>query len=194
MDCLEDDSRIFAVSFPQVRVTTPGYQKKGGLSMKVKWIRSTCTTLAALTLCLTGCGQIPMESTGPEEDSTIEFSQEQEYGVSCFDDANLQGDVVAFSDTGFTLAPAIAGTSDDKGKELVQAVPGAENADQNVEITYGSGVQFQIVTLSMRSYRELSRVDADRREIKKQSSVCVYGSCQNTRHWTADKVLILRWQ
>ena len=39
-----------------------------------------------------------------------------------------------------------------------------------------------------------SPVRERKKGVKKQSGVCVFGSCQDTHNWTADKILILRWQ
>lgn len=107
--------------------------------------------------------------------------------------ANLQGDVVEFSDEGFSLSPAT--TKEEGGGMLsAEAAPGSENDENNIQITYTDNTVFQIVNLSRSSQSEVSREDADKESVKKQSSVCVFGSCQDSHHWTADKILILKWQ
>lgn len=108
-----------------------------------------------------------------------------------FDGANLLGTVKEFSETGFTLSPA---STEADGKALVEAAPGSESDENNVQITYTDNTVFQIVNLSINLQSEVSREDTDKESVKKQSSVCVFGSCQDTYHWTADKILILRWQ
>ena len=77
---------------------------------------------------------------------------------------------------------------------MAQAAPGSESDETNIQITYTDNTVFQIVNLSMGSQSEVSREDTGKESVKKQSSVCVFGSCQDTYHWTADKILILRWQ
>ena len=110
-----------------------------------------------------------------------------------YDGANLYGDVVAFSDDGFSLSPAT--TEKVEGGEILEAAaPGAERDEDNIRITYTDNTVFQIVNLSRSSQSELSREDTDKGSVKKQSSVAVFGSCQDTYHWTADKILIFRWQ
>ena len=111
-----------------------------------------------------------------------------------FDGANLQGSVVEFSDEGFSLSPATTEKEEGGGEVMAQAAPGLESDENNVQITYTDNTVFQIVNLSMGSQSEVSREDTDKESVKKQSSVCVFGSCQDTYHWTADKILILRWQ
>lgn len=113
---------------------------------------------------------------------------------SFFDGANLQGDVVEFSDEGFSLSPATTEKVEGGGEVLAGAAPGTESDENNIQITYTDNTVFQIVNLSMSSQSEVSREDTDKESVKKQSSVCVFGSCQDTYHWTADKILILRWQ
>lgn len=105
--------------------------------------------------------------------------------------ANLQGTVVEFSETGFTLSPA---STEEDGKVLAEAAPGSESDEDNIQITYTENTVFQIMNFSMDSQSVLSREDADKESVKKQSSVCVFGSCQDTYHWTADKILIIRYQ
>ncbi len=111
-----------------------------------------------------------------------------------FDGANLQGNVAEFSDKGFSLSPATTEKEEGGGEVMEQAAPGAESDENNVRITYTDNTVFQIVNLSMSSQSEVSREDTDKKSVKKQSSVCVFGSCQDTYRWTADKILILRWQ
>jgi hypothetical protein len=111
-----------------------------------------------------------------------------------YDGANLQGDVVEFSETGISLSPATTETDADGGQVLAQAAPGSESDENNVQITYTDDTFFQIITISASSGSELSREDTDKESVKKQSSVAVFGSCQDTYHWTADKILILRFQ
>lgn len=105
--------------------------------------------------------------------------------------AKLQGTVVEFSETGFTLSPA---STEADGKVLTEAAPGSENDENNVQITYTDNTVFQIINYSKDSLSELSREDTDKESVKKQSSVAVFGSCQDTYNWTADKILIIRFQ
>ena len=105
--------------------------------------------------------------------------------------AQLQGTVVEFSETGFTLSPA---STEADGKVLAEVALGSESDENNVQITYTDNTVFQIINYSKDSLSELSREDTDKESVKKQSSVAVFGSCQDTYHWTADKILIIRYQ
>ena len=53
---------------------------------------------------------------------------------------------------------------------------------------------FEIITMEMASLTEISREGTDKESIKKQTSVLIFGSSQDTYHWTADKVMIVRWK
>lgn len=105
--------------------------------------------------------------------------------------AQLQGTVVEFSETGFTLSPA---STEADGKVLAEVALGSESDENNVQITYTDNTVFQIINYSKDSLSELSREDTDKESVKKQSSVAVFGSCQDTYHWTVDKILIIRFQ
>lgn len=108
--------------------------------------------------------------------------------------ADLSGSVVEFSDSGFELSPAKV-TKDEAGGEIMeQAAPGAEKEEDLVTITYADGVTFQIITMDSSSLKEISREDTEKASVKKQSSVLVFGSCQDTYHWTAEKIIIMRWK
>ena len=110
-----------------------------------------------------------------------------------FREADLQGSVVEFSDSGFEMSIAVT-TKEGDGEVMVEAAPGAEKEEDLVTVTYASDVTFEIVTMDMASLTEISREGTDKESIKKQTSVLIFGSSQDTYHWTADKVVILRWK
>jgi hypothetical protein len=180
--------------------------------MKTMWRRAIGIICAGglSVICLAGCGK---DAAGSPETPTQEIQQnnvvdgaqannnvvDEEVSGSMgdgefYDGANLQGDVVEFSETGISLSPATTETDADGGQVLAQAAPGSESDENNVQITYTDDTFFQIITISASSGSELSREDTDKESVKKQSSVAVFGSCQDTYHWTADKILILRFQ
>lgn len=135
----------------------------------------------------------PLENGG-NGDGTDDRATDNILGTGAFfDGANLQGSVVEFSDEGFSLSPATT-EAEEGGQVMAQAAPGAESDENNVQITYTDNTVFQIINYSKDSLSELSREDTDKESVKKQSSVAVFGSCQDTYHWTADKILIIRYQ
>jgi hypothetical protein len=177
---------------------------------KTKVINILCAGIL-IAVCVTGCGvnkevkenvgvqdndstQAAITGKITDEENHSDTVKEPEGDGTFYDGANLQGDVVEFSETGFSLSPATTETEADGGQVLAQAAPGSENDENNVQINYTDDTVFQIVNLSASSQSEVSREDTDKESVKKQSSVCVFGTCQDTYHWTANKVLILRWQ
>lgn len=113
--------------------------------------------------------------------------------LNFFQEADLQGSVVEFSDSGFEMSIAVT-TKEGNGEVMVEAAPGAEKEEDLVTITYASDVTFEILTMDMASLTEISREGTDKESIKKQTSVLIFGSSQDTYHWTADKVMIVRWK
>lgn len=57
-----------------------------------------------------------------------------------------------------------------------------------------SDTVFQIVYFSRSAQAEVSREDADKSSIQKDIDLNIFGTCQDEKHWTADKVVITRWQ
>lgn len=113
--------------------------------------------------------------------------------MNFFKEANLQGSVVEFSDSGFKMSVAEIAKEGD-GEVMAEAAPGAEKEEDLVTITYAFDVTFEIITMDAASLTQISREDTDKESVKKQTSVLIFGSCQDTYHWTADKVVILRWK
>lgn len=162
-------------------------------------------------MCLAGCGKdaagspkIPSQEI--QQNSVVDDEAQTNSNVAdddssgsmgdglFYDGANLQGMVVEFSETGFSMRPATTEKVEGGGEVLAQPIPGSESDENNVQITYTDNTVFQIINFSMSSQSEVSREDTDKESVKKQSSVCVFGSCQDTYHWTADKILIFRYQ
>lgn len=183
--------------------------------MKTMWKKAIRIIYAGglSVMCLAGCGKDAAGSpkilvqevqqnnvmdddkeNGGSSNATDEVIPDSIGGRDFFDGANLQGSVVEFSDEGFSLSLATTEKVEGGGEVMAQAAPGAESDENNIQITYTNNTVFQIVNLSISSQSEVSREDADKESVKKQSSVCVFGLCQDTYHWTADKILILRWQ
>lgn len=44
------------------------------------------------------------------------------------------------------------------------------------------------------SQAETSREETDKSSIQKDTKVDIFGTCQDEKHWIADKVVIERWQ
>ncbi len=127
------------------------------------------------------------ESSGEMPDDS------REEGVF-YDGADLSGRVVDFSDTGCTITPRTMIIYEDGSTGGGIAAPGYESEETNIQITYAEDVVFQVIYFSMGAQAEISREDTDKNSIKKETDVNIFGICQDEKHWTADKVVITRWQ
>ena len=148
----------------------------------------------------TGGESSSSEKEGKQEDAdntdaenSGEMTDNREEGVF-YDGANLSGRVVDFTDTGFTITPRTLIINEDGSMEGGIAAPGYESDETNINITYAEDVIFQIINFSMGSQAETSREDTDKSSIKKDTDVNIFGTCQDEKHWIADKVVITRWQ
>ena len=111
-----------------------------------------------------------------------------------FEGADLNGRVLEFSDTGFTITPIYREVFEDGTSNSWEAAPGKEKEEDNIYVTYTEETVFEIVYFN-RSLQEVSsREDADKSSVKKQTEVYVFGSSEDEKNWTADKVVITRWQ
>ena len=105
---------------------------------------------------------------------------------SLYASAAITGSVVEFSDGSCTVSAAV---TEDDGKMGVAAAPGYESEDTNVVVTYQEGCVVQIAAIyTSTGTAELEQASVA--DIKKQSSVIIYGSFEDTHHVTATKVII----
>lgn len=180
--------------------------------MKSMWKRTIGIICAGglSVMCLVGCGK---DMTGSMDSSNQELQREnvaddtQINNITAdgsvtdrlgdgdfYDGANLQGSVMEFSETGFSLSPAKTEVDADGGQVLAQEAPGSESNQNIIQITYTDNTVFQIVTISASLQSETSREDTGKESVKKQSSVAVFGSSQDSYHWMADRILIFKYQ
>lgn len=136
---------------------------------------------------------VEKETGDTQENQYVNSEDSDKSDSNFFREADLQGSVVEFSDSGFEMSVAVT-TKEGNGEVMVEAAPGAEKEEDLVTITYASDVTFEILTMDMASLTEISREGTDKESIKKQTSVLIFGSSQDTYHWTADKVMIVRWK
>ena len=105
---------------------------------------------------------------------------------SLYGSAAMTGSVVDFSDSSCTVSPAVP---EDDGKTGVIAAPGYESEDTNVTVTYVEDCVVQIATIhTSTGVAELKQASVS--DIKKQSSVIIYGNFEDTYHISATKIII----
>ena len=134
------------------------------------------------------------EESNDEVGSNSEAKADSNEPGMFYDGANLSGRVVEITDAGFAMTPETLMVNEDGSMEGGIAAPGYESDETNINITYAEDVIFQIINFSMGSQAETSREDTDKSSIKKDTDVNIFGTCQDEKHWIADKVVITRWQ
>ena len=133
----------------------------------------------------------PEDSETPQNQENPQEPENPSFGWY-LENADLQGHVVDFSGDGFTLSPTVK-YEVEGGEVVVEAVAGEEDPDSLVTVSYSENIIFEAVTIDAASITIISRETVDKETVKKQSSVLVFGTCQDTRNWTADRVVITRW-
>ncbi|MEY8516977.1 hypothetical protein AALC25_08620 [Lachnospiraceae bacterium 29-84] len=104
--------------------------------------------------------------------------------------SDLQGSVTEFSDNGITITPT---TSSNDGKTAEIAADGYEDEGAKVTIKYGDNCIFQKAVMSIATGKatvsEISKTD-----IKKKTSLLLYGNFDDTENFTATKVMIVQYE
>ena len=129
------------------------------------------------------------DSNEIKDSGEVESNTESVY----FEGADLNGRVLEFSDTGFKMTPIYTEVFADGSRNSWEAAPGKEKEEDNIYVTYTEDTVFEVVYFNMSRQEVSSREDADKSSIKKQTVVYVFGSSEEGKNWTADKVLIQRW-
>ena len=130
------------------------------------------------------------DSNEIKDSGEVEGNTESVY----FEGADLNGRVLEFSDTGFTITPIYREVFADGTSNSWEAAPGKEKEEDNIYVTYTEDTAFEVVYFNMSLQDVSSREDADKSSVKKQTEVYVFGSSEDGKNWTADKVLVQRWE
>ena len=104
--------------------------------------------------------------------------------------SDLQGSVTEFSDNGCTITPT---TSSNDGKIAEQAAEGYEDEGEKVTIKYGDNCTFQRAVINITTGKaDVS--EAAISDIKKKTSLLLYGNFDDTENFTATKVVIVQYE
>lgn len=104
--------------------------------------------------------------------------------------SDLQGSVTEFSDNGCTITPT---TSSNDGKIAEEAAEGYEDEGEKVTIKYGENCTFQRAVISITTGKaDVS--EAAISDIKKKTSLLLYGNFDDTENFTATKVVIVQYE
>ena len=104
--------------------------------------------------------------------------------------SDLQGSVTEFSDNGCTITPV---TSSNDGKSAEEAADGYEDEAEKINIKYGDNCTFQRAVISITTGKtDVS--EAAIADIKKKTSLLLYGNFDDTENFTATKVVIVQYE
>lgn len=104
--------------------------------------------------------------------------------------SDLQGSVTEFSNNGCTITPV---TSSNDGKIAEEAADGHEDEGAKVTIKYGDNCTFQRAVISITTGKtDVS--EAAIADIKKKTSLLLYGNFDDTENFTATKVVIVQYE
>lgn len=106
--------------------------------------------------------------------------------------SDLQGSVTEFSDNGCTIT-LVTSSNDGKAKIAEEAADGHEDEGAKVTIKYGDNCIFQRAVMSIATGKaavsEVAKAD-----IKKKTSLLLYGNFDDTENFTATKVMIVQYE
>lgn len=106
--------------------------------------------------------------------------------------SDLQGSVTEFSNNGCTITPTTS-SNDGKAKIAVEAADGCEDEDAKVTIKYGDNCIFQRAVMSIGTGKATVS-EAAKTDIKKKTSLLLYGNFDDTENFTATKVVIVQYE
>ena len=169
--------------------------------MKTMYLKTIMVTAGVMiVLTCTACtnkSTVPTSGANPtsgakEQNKEIDTENKQEEGY--LDGADMQGRVVEFSDSGFQMSPVKVLKDESGGTIQMADASGMENPDELITIDYAEDVTFEIIIMDAVTLTEASREKTDKETLKKQSEVLVFGECQDEKHWTAKKIVLVRWK
>lgn len=124
-------------------------------------------------------------STDTSENGAGNDSQSE--GVDAINNADLFGSVIDFSETGCTLGK---GDISEEQQTVTAEGASADNEDQ-ISVIYGDDITFQIAVSSM---TDITLEPGSKEDVKKSSTVYIYGKKQEDGTFLASRVLIERFQ
>lgn len=103
--------------------------------------------------------------------------------------SDLQGSVTGFSDNGCTITPV---TSSNDGEAAISA-DGYEDEAEKINIKYGDNCIFQRAVMSIATGKATVS-EAVKADIKKKTSLLLYGNFDDTENFTATKAVIVQYE
>lgn len=164
----------------------------------MKNLKMTRGILICLCMMLfTGCGAVAntdLQKNTPQapvtENNGGTKNPDSDDGNALIDSSALQGSVISFSDTGCSVSQV---TYEEGGHIATVPAPGNENPDTTVNVKYQTNCEFQIAYINS-STGKATISSASITDIKKQTSLIIYGTFEDTHNLTATRVIIARYE
>lgn len=106
-----------------------------------------------------------------------------------FDTADIDGKLVEISDAELKVAPVQV-----IDENTIVMVQDGESAEDIVYVAVSDSTVFQIMRIDISSLSLIEIKDTDKSGMTEESSVLVYGSKQDETHWSADQVILVKWE
>lgn len=106
-----------------------------------------------------------------------------------FDTADIDGKLVEISDAELKVAPVQV-----IDENTIVMVQDGESAEDIVYVAVSDSTVFQIMRIDIASLSLIEIKDTDKSGMTEESSVLVYGSKQDETHWSADQVILVKWE
>ena len=126
------------------------------------------------------------KETPDEDNSNAVGSMDADEMIAASD---LQGSVTGFSDNGCTITPV---TSSNDGEAAI-AADGCEDEAEKINIKYGDNCIFQRAVMSIATGKATVS-EAAKADIKKKTSLLLYGNFDDTENFTATKAVIVQYE
>ena len=126
------------------------------------------------------------KETPDEDNSNAVGSMDADEMIAASD---LQGSVTGFSDNGCTITPV---TSSNDGEAAI-AADGCEDEAEKINIKYGDNCIFQRAVMSIGTGKATVS-EAAKADIKKKTSLLLYGNFDDTENFTATKAVIVQYE
>ena len=126
-------------------------------------------------------------STSTDTSGNSAGENNQSEGVNAINNADVFGSVIDFSETGCTL-----GKGDiSEEQQMISAEGAAADNEDQISVIYGDDITFQIAVSSM---TDITLEPGSKEDVKKSSTVYIYGTKQENGTFLASRVLIERFQ
>lgn len=106
-----------------------------------------------------------------------------------FNTADVDGKLVEISDAELKVAPVQV-----IDENTIVMVQDGESAEDIVYVAVSDSTVFQIMRIDIASLSLIEIKDTDKSGMTEESSVLVYGSKQDETHWSADQVILVKWE